>query len=235
MKDDWILSIPGWLTAHEGEFLSKAAQSVRYVQADVVEIGSYLGKSTLYLGRSADHITAIDPHEGNFSGGTSSPTYKGFIKNIERAGVEHIVSPLVTTSKTAARNWKKPISLLFIDGLHDEAHAKEDFLLWSPFVVRGGIIAMHDAFCGWDGSCSVAMSYIIQSDAFSEIGVVGSIIYGVKGNAQGIKRINKLFRKSIISLCQKIYKESIVPQWVRFILVHKLLRILLLNRFSSFV
>jgi hypothetical protein len=90
---------------------------------------------------------------------------------------------------------------------------------------------MHDAFCGWDGAGRVAMREIVYSPDFKEIGVVGSIIYGVKGKSGGIQ---KVFRQCVIELCSSIYTMKFVPKWIRFILVHRFLRIFLLNRFSSF-
>ncbi|HET6250095.1 MAG TPA: class I SAM-dependent methyltransferase [Tepidisphaeraceae bacterium] len=38
----------------------------------------------------------------------------------------------------------RPIDVLFIDGDHSYAGAKKDFLLYSPFVREGGLIALHD-------------------------------------------------------------------------------------------
>ncbi len=234
MSVSWVYTIPGWLTPHEGAFLLKAAGCQNSLPGEVVEIGSYEGKSTIFLAQGSVHVTAIDPHKGNVSGGVLAPTYGNFRKNISRAGVSKKITALVTTSKTAAKMWKKPIKLLFIDGLHDEPHASEDYLVWSKFVTKGGIVAMHDAFCGWAGARNVAMRHIVRSDAYSEIGVVGSIVYGVKGTATGLKRVTKIFRKYTIELCQRIYYTDRIPKWIRYVLVHKIFRILLFNRFSSF-
>lgn len=233
MIDAWVSTIPGWLAPHEGAFLLKAAGCQHSLPGDVVEIGSYEGKSTIFLAQGSVHVAAIDPHKGTVSGGVLAPTYNNFRKNITRAGVSKKITALVTTSKMAAKTWKKPIKLLFIDGLHDESHASEDYLLWSKFVTKGGIVAMHDAFCGWAGASNVAMQHIVRSDEYREIGVVGSIVYGVKGTATGLKRAIKIFRIYSIELCQNIYNIDRIPKWIRYILVHKLLRILLLNRFSA--
>lgn len=229
-----LLDIPGWLTPHEGQFLTRVARSVHHKKGEVVEIGSYLGKSTVCLAASGDHMYAIDPHEGEFSGGKTDPTLKTFLNNLKKAGVKNLVTPIVKTSRKAASFWKKPIKLLFIDGLHDYDHALEDYMLWNSFVVHGGIIAMHDAFCGWDGAGRVALRHIVYSPDFAEIGVVGSIVYGIKGKASLGQALQKVFRQGIIELCVGIYNMKVIPKWIQFILVHRFLRILLINRFSSF-
>lgn len=226
--------IPGWLTAHEGLFLEKAAKFLHHTPGSIVEIGSFLGKSTIRLAQAGDTVYAVDPHKGEFSGGKVGSTKKQFLLNIKQAGVISLVKPIIKTSKLAARTWKRSIKFVFIDGLHDFRHAKEDFQLWSPYLVDRGIVAMHDAFCGWEGAGTVAMRHIVYGPEFGEIGVVGSIIYGVKKNMGFFERILKVFRQCVIELCQCIYKVSIFPKRIQFILVHKLLRIFLVNRFSSF-
>ena len=199
------LSVSGWLTPHEGKFLYKAAKLLKNHKGTIVEIGSYCGKSTLYLAAGGEHVYAVDPHKGNVSGGNMKPTYDIFLKNIRKAKLQHSVHPIVKTSRSACRGWTKPIKMLFIDGLHDALHAKEDYTLWSRHLVDGGIIAMHDAFCAWEGAGDVAIKNIVQNDQYREIGVIGSIIYGIRGKPKGIQ----------------------------FILVHRLLRLLLINRFTS--
>ena len=177
---------------------------------------------------------AIDPHKGKVSGGQFQRTYRSFLRNISKAGVRKRIVPIVKTSVDANRSWRKPVKLLFIDGLHDELHALEDYRLWSRQIIDGGIVAMHDAFCGWEGAGSVASANIVRNDRYGEIGVIGSIIYGIKGKTKGILRIKRLCNKLVIELCINIYKSHWIPKRIQFILVHKILRILLINRFTSF-
>lgn len=228
MKD-----VPGWLTAHEGQFLQKAAFSQKFRDGVIVEIGSFMGKSTIWLALSGDRVWAIDPHKGKLSGGRAAPTLPAFLKNLSRAGVRSLVTPVVKTSRDAVRRWTRPIKLLFIDGLHDEAHAKEDYTLWSPHVVDGGMVAMHDAFCGWQGAGDVAMRRIVYSPVYKEIGVIGSIIYGVKGKPSVGELLNKQYYQLVIELCQGMYRAAWIPRKAAFVLVHRFLRIFLINRFTS--
>lgn len=227
MKD-----IRGWLTPHEGQFLENASRLMKSKTGAIVEIGSYLGKSTVRLSQSGQKVYAIDPHKGILSGGKARATLSRFRKNIQEAGVERVVVAIVKTSKDAAFGWRMPIKFLFIDGLHDEAHAMEDYLLWSPHVTVGGTLAMHDAFCGWPGAGDAAMRCIIYGTEYQEIGVIGSIVYGVKGKPSLLQHMNIIRNQLLIELCQGIYRARWIPHIVSFVLVHRFLRIFLINRFT---
>jgi hypothetical protein len=50
----------------------------------------------------------------------------------------------VECSSTFAKEWRDPIELLWIDGDHSYAGADLDLRKWSPFVIPGGILALHD-------------------------------------------------------------------------------------------
>jgi hypothetical protein len=54
------------------------------------------------------------------------------------------VTTVVAASADAAKEWSGPIRLLFIDGDHSYEASKQDFEMWSPFVVPHGIICFHD-------------------------------------------------------------------------------------------
>ena len=227
-----ISKIPGWLTRREGEFLMHAARFVNRLPGVAVEIGSFMGKSTVWIASGSDHVYAIDPHKGEFSGGKTGPTRGEFIKNLEAAGVKHRVTPIVKTSQTAAASWNKPVSFLFIDGLHDYDHALQDFSLWSKFLIEGGIVAMHDAFCGWDGAGEVALRHIVYNQQFTYIGVAGSIVFGIKGKPSIITRIFRWPTELLIELSEAIYSAPWISKDIAFFLVHKFLKLFLVNRFT---
>jgi hypothetical protein len=101
----------------------------------------------LALGAAKAHrenIYAIDPHAVQPEEGYLEDTRSAFVANIRRASVDGQVIPMIMTSKEAARDWRQPIRLLWIDGDHRYESVKEDFQLWEPFLVDGGIIALHD-------------------------------------------------------------------------------------------
>jgi hypothetical protein len=120
----------------------------------IVEIGSYRGLSTIALARGSFQgpripIYTIDPHEPTHNphlGEEYGPQDNiAFFKNILFSGVTSIVRPINLLSSEAVNGWKKPISLLWIDGDHAYESVREDFLSWSKFVVPGGWVAFHDA------------------------------------------------------------------------------------------
>ena len=149
MKDlQDIHRLPGMLTAAEVECLFELGQFNERAGV-IVEIGSWKGKSTAALARGAsrvhdEKIYAIDPHGVPPEEGYLQATRDEFLDNIKRAGVEARVVPMIMTSEAAVEGWDKPIRLLWIDGDHRYEPAKLDFTLWEPFLVEGGILAMHD-------------------------------------------------------------------------------------------
>ena len=204
----YVSKIPGWLSTSEGSFLEQSSKKTERLEGAVVEIGSFCGKSTIWLAQGKNEVYAIDPHKGNVGEDEKYPaTYKTFIKNLKTAHVDKTVIPLVKTSEEAAKKWNKKIKVLFIDGLHDEKNAKQDFDLWSKHLVNGGVIAIHDSFKRWCGSEKVAIKYIINSSQFYKIGTVGSITYGIKGKGNLLDYIQKSFYR--LFLLVNIYSNRL--------------------------
>ncbi len=67
-------------------------------------------------------------------------------KNIERAKLLDWIVPIVSKSHIAARKWVTPLSFVFIDGSHSFESAKRDYISWSPHIMPGGFLAIHDVF-----------------------------------------------------------------------------------------
>jgi hypothetical protein len=123
----------------------------------IVEIGSYRGLSTIALARGTSKgsrvpVYSIDPHEqdGPNTGEQSGFRFNSrdnvaFFKNVLFAKVAEIVRPVHLLSWEVASGWNKPISLLWIDGNHEYEAVNKDFILWEPFVLQGGCVALHDS------------------------------------------------------------------------------------------
>jgi len=179
--------IDGWLSDAEGELLYKLAKNVPKGQA-IVEIGSWQGKSTVWLAKGTEagqknKVYAIDPHRGSgahVSEGEED-TYPTFLVNLSKAGVINRVVPLVMTSSEAAQYWQGSVGLLWIDGSHEYEHVKRDFLLWKQYLLPGSMVALHD--CDkeeYPGPARVAEEYLVNSDEFVITHHVDTILTATK-------------------------------------------------------
>ena len=204
-------SIEGWLQSAEGAFLYKAAKNCEG-KGVIVEIGSWKGKSTIWLAKGSKagsniKVYAIDPHTGsseNIEKLGEIWTYQEFKGNIEKAEVEDIVISILKTSGDAAREWNgKPIELLWIDGAHEYEMVKLDFDLWSPYLIEGGIVAFHDTI-GWEGPRRLVKEALYTSHNFSDVRFIYSLTYARKTHtnsiAQRLRNYWVLFLKNLCKL-----------------------------------
>jgi len=159
-----IETVKGFLRAAEGEALYQAALDCA-VRAPVAEIGSYCGKSSVYLGtacRDRDGLLfCIDHHCGSEENQPGWPyhdpelwdpdagrldTLPYFRSTVRTAGLENWVIPVVGRSAVIGRCWQTPLSMLFIDGGHTMEAALADYRLWARHVLPNGLLAIHDVF-----------------------------------------------------------------------------------------
>ena len=159
-----VNSIKGFLDEDEGRCLYEAALKAGRL-GPCLEIGSYCGKSTVYLGaackKSGGILFSIDHHRGSeeqqpgeeyFDPGLFDPlsgqidTFREFRKTLASAALEDAVVPIVCRSETAARRWATPLSLVFIDGGHALETVLSDYHAWSGHLVAGGYLMIHDIF-----------------------------------------------------------------------------------------
>lgn len=173
-----VYPLSGMLTAAEVDCLFKLGQ-FNQCNGVIVEIGSWKGKSTaaLALGAAKAHqesVYAIDPHKILPEEGYLEGTQAEFLANIERVGVQSRVVPMMMTSEEAARDWHRPIRLLWIDGDHRYESTKLDFSLWEAHLIEGGILAMHDTIRK-QGPKRVLWEHVFGSGRFQEIAIVDNI------------------------------------------------------------
>lgn len=159
-----IENVKGFLDPAEGEALHKLAFEAA-PRGPILEVGSYCGKSTHYLGLAAKQqggqVYALDHHRGSEEhqlgeGYHDADLYDAeveamdslpyFRRVIRRAQLEGTVIPLVADSATMGRYWATPLSMVFIDGGHSLEQALTDWRTWSPHVMPGGTLAIHDIF-----------------------------------------------------------------------------------------
>lgn len=180
-------AIEGWLDDDEAEVL--AAATVRALEEltaphAIVEIGSYCGRSTVVLGSAAQahhpdaRVYAIDPHDGLVGAldqGLQSgpPTLGRFQKNVADAGLQDVVVTIQRRSFDVA--WSQPISMLFIDGLHDYANVSRDFHHFEADVAPGGYVAFHD-YAGYYPGVKTFVNELLSSADYEQVVCVRSLM-----------------------------------------------------------
>lgn len=159
-----LKDVKGFLDTREGRSLYQFALKASRL-GPCLEIGSYCGKATIYLGTACREnnsiLFSIDHHRGSeeqqpgeeyFDPELFDPrtgrvdTFEEFRKTLEIFELEDTVVPIVSKSEVAARLWATPLSLVFIDGGHTFEAAFTDYNAWSGHIIPHGYLLIHDIF-----------------------------------------------------------------------------------------
>ena len=156
----------GFMPEDEGLALHEAAvAAARSGLGPLLEVGTYCGKSAVYLGAAARAggtvLFTVDHHRGSEENQAGwehhdrevvdkrtgrMDTLPFFRRTIEDAGLEDAVIGVVGSSPVLASHWRTPLALLFIDGGHGAEPAWADYRGWTPHIAPGGLLAIHDVF-----------------------------------------------------------------------------------------
>ena len=186
----------GFMPEDEGAFLHATAVA-RLTDGPALEIGSYCGKSAIWLGAAArstkSTVFTLDHHRGSEENQAGwehhdaslvdeesglMDTLPVFRRTIARAGLEDEVVAIVGRSTTVAAHWRTPLALLFIDGGHAEVHAQNDYTGFARWVQPDGVLVIHDVFeRPEDGGQAPfhVWQRAVASGAFTPSGTVGSM------------------------------------------------------------
>lgn len=171
MKVDWrdhALRAMGFMPSDEGDALHRAATmaTAAVPGRPIVEIGSYCGRSTIWLAAAAQRagtvVFAVDHHRGSeenqvgwehhdpsvVDGHTGlMDTLPIFRRAVFEAGLELCVVAVVGASPVVAGALDGfTAAMVFIDGGHGVEPATADYEAWAPKVAIGGTLAIHDVF-----------------------------------------------------------------------------------------
>ena len=188
----------GFMPTDEGDALWAAAleASAAVPGRPYLEIGSYCGKSSIWLGAAARAndvvLFALDHHRGSEENQAGwehhdadlvdaeigrMDTLPTFRRTLFDAGLEDHVVAVVGDSPTVSRFWSSPLAFLFIDGGHGTEPAHRDYERWTPLVAPGGTLCIHDVFPDpADGGRPPYEIYLrALDDGFVERRAVGSL------------------------------------------------------------
>ena len=159
-----INKIKGFLDPLEGEALYYYTKEFTK-DGNALEIGSYCGKSAVYIGSAVKEnnqkLYSIDHHRGSEEQqpgeeyfdpdllnkkGNGIDTLPFFLKTLKDSQLEGFVIPVVSSSKEAHADLNMNFSMIFIDGGHSEEAAQNDYRLWSKKLNLEGVLAIHDVF-----------------------------------------------------------------------------------------
>ena len=182
----------------EDEGLALHAAALEHLTGGVaVEIGTYCGKSTIYLGHAASvtgsTVVTIDHHRGSEEQQPGweyhdeslvdqetglMDTLPSARRAIAASGLDDVVVAMVGRSSAISRWWQTPLDLVFVDGGHTDEAAQADFRGWAPHVRLGGALVIHDVFPDpADGGQAPYRIYraALDSGEFVERSVTGSL------------------------------------------------------------
>jgi MMP 1-O-methyltransferase len=186
----------GFMPPAEGLALYRAAAAYSAL-GPVLEVGTYCGKSTIYLACAARQagqvVITVDHHHGSeenqpgweyHDASLVDPrtgrldTLPVFRSTMTGLGLDDDVIAIVGRSADVARLWQAPLGMLFIDGGHTEPAAQADYEGWAPRVAPGGALAVHDVFPDpADGGQAPYHVYrrALASGAFTQVAAEGSL------------------------------------------------------------
>lgn len=162
----WARMVKGFMPPEEGTALHRVGRAAAASGlGPLLEVGTYCGKSAIYLGDAARGggtlLISVDHHRGSEELQAGWPHHDPELvdpatgrldslpwarRALADAGLEDHVILVVGQSATVAALWRTPLSLVFIDGGHGPDVAWADYHGWSPKLAVGGWLAIHDVF-----------------------------------------------------------------------------------------
>jgi MMP 1-O-methyltransferase len=194
------LATKGFMPADEGDalYLAACAACRELPKLPIVEIGTYCGRSTVWLGAAArkhqTKVFAIDHHFGSEenqngwewfdqslldSSTNQLNTLPSLLATLRRTMLSDVVIPIVGESKVISSQWSAKLAFCFLDGGHGEEPTRSDYLSWVPKIAINGLLAIHDVFSDPKDGGQAPYKYIymaaLDSGEFIEISATGSL------------------------------------------------------------
>ncbi|MCK9223787.1 MAG: class I SAM-dependent methyltransferase [Candidatus Muirbacterium halophilum] len=220
--------LDGCMKDREVRLIAFIANVLSEIDGNILEIGSYKGKSTIILAKSAnlkdnEKIYAVDPMINT----TKTDPYSKeltdleliFKNNLKNNNVEKYVELFKMKSEDLAPDWNKELKFLWIDGDHTYDGTWKDFNGFAKWVKPGGIVAIHDVLNGFEGSLRVFMENVVLSNEYGACGLCGSIGWGQKIKNFDNKYLNnkvKLYKK-LTKMVPYLINDAELKGWNKFL------------------
>jgi len=179
MKD--FSRIPGMLTPDRGAILYALAFASQ-ISGDVVEIGSWQGRSTCFLAqacrdsgngivRAIDHFKGTPGNEVHYrvQNEDLSDLESNFRRNVAGAGLSDFVKLYNMTSLQAVQRYVEDfadIRMLFIDGDHSYESVSEDIRRFAARLKPDGVIVFDDYHSDGPGVVQAVEEQILSNPKF---------------------------------------------------------------------
>lgn len=142
----------GWMTAEELLWLTAQAKE----KYRIVEVGSYLGRSTVAMARSTQgEVWALDNFKAHdIDVPDRGSIYERFVENTKPYQNIHVIQMDHEEASKIPIEWlrgspqEKP-DMVFIDGDHGYSAVKRDLQIWKARIAPGGLLCGHDL--SWPG------------------------------------------------------------------------------------
>jgi predicted O-methyltransferase YrrM len=130
------------VTTGQQELLFRSLTHTEDLPGAIAEIGAWRGITTAALAqRTTKQVYAIDPHKKNEFPGINE-ALEAFRERT--TAFDNVVHVRLSSGEAARELFGTPLSLIFVDAIHDYPNTWFDFLVWSQLLVPGGIIVFHD-------------------------------------------------------------------------------------------
>ncbi|MDO8503210.1 MAG: class I SAM-dependent methyltransferase [bacterium] len=185
--------IPGMVTPSECKLLLSISTFCG-IRGDVIEIGSWLGLSTVYFAKGCmttqnGKVYAVDTFMGNVGKKhlyraplkNGETIYNRFLKNIKSVGLEDYIVPCRMSSEQARKKLKDiNARVVFIDACHEYEAVKNDILLWKGLLLKGGFLVLHDFTRGAEGCVQAIKEEVLNSQEFKCVLLSDSLLIAEK-------------------------------------------------------
>jgi Methyltransferase domain len=201
-----VRDVEGWMTDAQARRLWDTARAVP-PGGQIVEIGSFRGRSTIVLGKAAAddvQLVAIDPHGGMDRGpneydpdaALGDADYDTFHANLDGAGVGQRVHHVRRPSQEALGEVRGELDMLYIDGAHRYRFAKPDIERWGPRVRPGGTMLIHDSYNAV-GVMLAQLRLLFLGRGFRYVGRDGSLAEYQRASLTARERVDNAARQAL--------------------------------------